>query len=122
MRVTREQIANGIVSFVENDVIPKVEERSMRIVMGTAIYAVRANSKLLDSIFEHPTVKALLEKDAEGYYETDLLFRAFGESIKKYGTFPVVIPPIPFISPTEKTLSFDESDISELRNRIERSV
>lgn len=122
MRVTRDQLVNGIVSFVENDVIPKVEERPMRVIMGTAIYAIRANSKLLDSVFEHPTIKALLDKDDEGLYETEVLFRALGDSMKKYGSFPVIIPPIPFVSPTEKTLTFNESDISELITRIERSA
>ncbi len=121
MRVTKQQIVNGIAYYIENNVIPQVDDKSTKILASIAIKSIQANEKLLDTVFANPVVKALLVEDESGTYEIDGLFRVVSESIGQYGSFPVEIPPIPLISPSVKTLSFDEKDISEMKRIIERS-
>lgn len=121
MRVTKQQIANGITSYIESDVIPQVEDKSLKILASIAVKSIQANERLLDTIFANPVVKALLTEDENGTYEIDGLFKVISESISQYGSFPIEIPPIPLISPSVKTLSFDEKDISEMKRIIERS-
>lgn len=121
MKVTKEQIIDGIVSYVENELIPVVEDKPTQIIASVAVKAIRANKALVDSVFEKPLVKSLLEADSEGYYEINGLFEAFTESIKLYGPLPIEIPSIPIISPDVKILTFKESDIEEIKRRIERS-
>ena len=121
MKVTKEQIINGVVSFAETEVIPQVDDKATQILAAIFVRYVKANTKLVDTLFENQMVKTLLEADENGMYETDGIFQIVSESIRQYGPFPVEIPPIPFISPTEKSLRFNESDISEIKRRIERS-
>jgi len=121
MRVTKEQIVNGIVSYIETDVIPQVGDKSIQIIAATAVKMVRANNALIDSFFENKTMQAVLGKCDDGTYEIEDVFRSIAESVQQFGPFPVEIPPIPFISPSEKTLSFTDKDINEIRRRIERS-
>lgn len=121
MRVTKQQIANGITSYIESDVIPQVEDKSLKILASIAVKSIQANERLLDTIFANPVVKALLTEDENGTYEIDGLFKVISESISQYGSLPIEIPPIPLISPSVKTLSFDEKDISEMKRIIERS-
>lgn len=122
MKVTKDQIIKGILTYAENEVIPMVDDKSTQIIASIAIKSIAANTKLIDSVFENPTVKALLNCDGEGMYEIDPLFKVIEDSVNQYGPFPVEIPPIPFVSPSVKTLSFSEADISEIKRRIERSA
>lgn len=121
MRVTKEQIVNGIASYVETEVVPQVGEKSMQIIAAAAVKMVKANTKLIDSFFENKTIQTILGKSDDGTYEIEAVFQSLAESVRQYGPFPIEIPPIPFFSPTEKTLSLNDSDINEIRRRIERS-
>lgn len=121
MRVTKQQIVNGIVSYIESEVLPQVDDRSVKILASIAIKSIQSNSKMQDMIFANPVVKTLLIEDESGTYEIDELFRVISESIDQYGSFPVEIPPIPLISPSQKTLNFNGQDIAEMKRRIERS-
>ena len=122
MRVTKNQIVNGVISYVESEVIPQVgEDKATQIIVSIAVKAVQANSKLVDSIFENQLVKTLLDADENGTYELDDIMKCIEDSLKQYGAFPVNLPAIPFISNSEKTLAFSESDIGEIKRRIERS-
>lgn len=123
MRVTKEQFAKGIAQYAENEVIPQIsDDKAAQIIASVAVKAIKTNTKLIDTIFENNTVKALFKCNEDGTYEIEEFFSMVTESIKEYGPFPVVIPPIPLISPTVKTLSFTDADINELKRRIERSV
>lgn len=119
MRVSKDQIVNGVVSYVEDEVIPHIGDKPTQIILSVAIKAIQANKTLVDSVFEHPLVKSLLIRDGDNY-EIDGLFDAIEESVKEYGEFPVCIPPIPIISPKEQTLKFVEDDVAEIKRRIER--
>ena len=122
MRVTKDQIVNGVVTFIETEVIPQISDRSTQFVMGVAVNAVKANKKLVDSIFANQLVKIVLDESADGTYELDNLLVSINDSIRQYGPVPVEIPSIPLISPAGSTLKFSESDIAEIKRRIERST
>ena len=121
MRVSKTQLINGILNYVENEVIPQVGDKSIQIIVLIAIKSIRANPALADTFFNNPVVKTLLDENENGY-EIDGLFKSIEESVGQYGPFPLVIPPIPIISPDEKILRFSESDVAEMKRRIERST
>lgn len=120
MRVKREAIVNGILSYIEDEVIPKIDDKATQIIASVGTGYARGNPKFVDNIFSEGAIKALLDDDGSGTYEISGLFGAMEDSIRKYGGFPVQIPPIPLISPSEKSLKFTEDDIAEIRRRIER--
>lgn len=121
MKVTKDQIVNGVLSFAEVEVVPQIGDKATQILIAIFVKAAKANPKLADSLFENHMLKTFLKADEEGYYDIDEAFGYITEALHQYGPFPVEIPAVPFISPSEKTLSFNESDISEIKKRIERS-
>lgn len=121
MRVTKDQFLKGIVDYVENEVLPNVEDKATKILIATGVKAIQCNKKLADSVFENNTVKLLLDCQEDGTYEIEEVFRDFKESVKEYGSFLVTIPPLPWISPKKQEFSFGANDVDELKNRIERS-
>lgn len=122
MRVTKAQIINGITDYVTNEVIPNVDDRATKILIATGIKAVQSNSKLADAVFDNSTVKMFLGESEDGTYEIEDIFDSFKASVKEFDFFPVVIPSIPFISPSVKDFKFSPDDVDELKKRIERSV
>lgn len=123
MRVTKEQLIKGTIEYIGEDIIPQItDDKALQILLDIMVNSVKANSKLADPIFENNTVKTFLKCNDDGTYDLERSFNIISSSVKKYGPFPVVIPPIKYVSPKEKELSFTESDIAELKRRIERSA
>ena len=121
MKVTKDQIVSGVSAYISTEVIPNIGDKATQIVVSIAAKAVKANSGLVDAMFNHPVVKSLLHEDG-GKYEIDELFKYIKESVDEYGPFPVTIPAVPFISPEEKTLSFDADDITKIKKKVEASA
>ena len=121
MRVTKEQLVNGLVEYIEEAVVPKIESKAKKILVDVGVQSIKSNPKLVDKVLENETIKALLEKDEKGEYEIGELTKTLSESVKKYGPYPVVIPSVPFIAPTEDEFAFSTEDIADLIKKIERS-
>ena len=120
MRATKNQIVNGIVSYIQQEVLPRMEDdRALQIVFSVAAHAVKANDKLIDAIFDNGIVKALLDDDGSGKYDISGIMDSVRESVEQYGSFPVTVPPIPLISPREITIKLNAADISAIRRKIE---
>ena len=43
-------------------------------------------------------------------------------SVEEYGAFPVIVPPIPLVSPREITLRLGPSDIIAIQRQIENAA
>lgn len=122
MRVTKEQIVKGIAAFADTDVIPKIEDRSTKIIVDIAVQYIKSNKKLADALLGNSIISMMLDQDEDGTFEIETMFESISESLKKYGPFPMTIPEIPIIHPEVSYLKFSEADIEELKKKIERSV
>ena len=91
----------------------------MQIIVSVGANAIAANHKLVDALFGHQIVQALLDDDGSGTYDLSGLTDAMAKSIREYGSFPLKIPAIPIISPAEFTLSLSADDVAAMRSRIE---
>ena len=121
MRVRKSQLVKGFLNYIENEVIPQVDDKTTQILASVAVKSVKANPAIADKFLENALVKPLLDENEDGY-NIDTLFNAIGESISQYGSFTVTIPAVPLLSPSEKIFSFKQSDFDEIRRRIERSA
>lgn len=120
MRVSRNQIADGITNYIKNDILPKMEnDKAVQIIGTIAINAAAANGRLVDAVFSNDIIRALLDDDGSGTYDITGLADSMRDAIAQYGSFPVKIPAVPLLSPREITLKLDAEDIDEMRRRIE---
>lgn len=120
MRVTKAQIVNGITRFVQQEVLPKMEDdRALKILFSVAINAIKANEKLIDKWLENDIIRALIDDDGSGSYDIDRIVSWIKASVEEYGAFPVSIPPIPLISSKEITLKLSAADIAAIQRQIE---
>ena len=120
MRVTRNQIVNGLVAYIQQEIMPKMDDdRALKILFSVAVNAIKANDKLIDKYLSNDIVRALIDDDGIGNYDIERLMDWIRTSVEEYGAFPVIVPPIPLVSPREITLRLGPSDIVAIQRHIE---
>ena len=120
MRVTRNQIVNGIVAYIQQEIMPKMDDdKALKILFSVGVNAIKANDKLIDKYLSNDIVRALIDDDGSGNYDIERLMDWIRTSVEEYGAFPVSVPPIPLISPREITLKLGPSDIIAIQRQIE---
>lgn len=125
MRVEKQRIINGIVSYIDNEVVPKiVNDKAMQIIISVGANTLRGNQSAVDKLFSNVIVSTIAKHeviDGKDTYDLDGLFSLVEDSVTKYGYFPITLPVIPFVSPTEKELKFSSEDIEMLKTYIEEA-
>lgn len=122
MRVTRNQIVNGLVAYIQQEIMPKMDDdRALKILFSVAVNAIKANDKLIDKYLSNDIVRALIDDDGSGNYDVERLMDWIRTSVEEYGAFPVIVPPIPLVSPREITLRLGPSDIIAIQRQIENA-
>lgn len=121
MRIDKSKIINGIVSYTEKEIIPKLsDDKAVQIILSIGVNAIRRNSELTNKIFNNETIKTIWQYDeSDSTYCLDSIFESAIDSVNRYGYLPVKIPAISFISPTEKEMKFNSKDIEILKSYIE---
>lgn len=113
MMVTKKQLVNGVIKFIDNDLIPHVGDRNTKFVLAMAKDSLKENSDLADSFLESPMVSSLVS-EIDGSYDITHLSTILKNVLSEYQAFPVTIPKIPLFSPTEKVLKITPEDIEKL--------
>lgn len=120
MRVTKAQIVNGLTSYIQQEIMPKMDDdRALKILFSVAVNAIRANDRLIDKYLGNDIVRALIDDDGAGNYDVAPLMDWIKSGVEEYGTIPIIVPPIPLVSPREITLRLGPSDIAAIQRRIE---
>lgn len=125
MPYSKDKIVNGVLSFAEREIIPIMDnDKFAQAVALTAVRYLRANTRLIDSVFQNPTIQNVLNyNSAEGSYDVSTLLEIFRESVKDCGGTFSVSAPIPglFGSTQTKSFAFYTTDIDKLRKCIEEA-
>ena len=120
MRVSKNQIVNGLTGYIQQEILPKMaDDRALAILFSVAVNAIKANDKLIDRYLSNDIIRALIDDDGSGSYNVERLMDWLRASVEEYGAFPVTVPPIPLISPREITLRLSASDIAAIQRHIE---
>lgn len=119
--ITKKELLVSVIKFVKNEVIPHISERSLKMVLSAALYAIDAKPDIVDPFLNNPVVASILHGE-NGEYDTTLLFGVLDNLIKEYGCIPVTIPPIRFVTSTETTLTFYSIDVEKLKEYVMKEI
>ena len=123
MRVTKNQIVNGLAAYIQQEIMPKMDDdRALKILFSVAVNAIKANDRLIDKYLSNDIVRALIDDDGSGNYDIERLMAWIRTSVEEYGAFPVIVPPIPLVSPREITLRLGPADIIAIQRQIENAA
>lgn len=118
MMISKKKLVNGVVKFIENDLIPYVGDRNTKFVLAMAKDSLKENNELADSFLESPMVSTLVTEE-DGEYDISHLSSIMKSVLSEYESFPVTIPKIPLFSPSEKVLKITAEDIEKLLKYIQ---
>lgn len=118
MNVTKNQILSGVIRYAKEEVINKIPDKPIKMAIAVAVSMLETNPNIADKFFDDTTISAILGKKDDGTYDISQITTVVESTLNEYGDFPIKIPPIKFISPTEKELNFSGRDIKTLREYI----
>ena len=122
MRVTKSQLVHGVTAYVQNEILPKLGNRALQILISVGANTAAANGQVMELLFGNQIVRAILDDDGSGTVEIGGLADAMRKSIDQYGSFPVQVPVIPLICPEGFTISLAANDVTALFNSVENAV
>lgn len=117
MLVTKEQLIDGVIKFINTDLIPQVGDRNTKFVLAMAKDSLKEDSDLADDFLQSPMVASLIKK-SNGEYDISHFSSILKNVLTEYNSFPVTIPKIPLFSPTEKVLKITAEDVDKLLKYI----
>ena len=111
MRYYASQVLNGLMNYVDSEVMGKLPT-SGKWVVGTAVNLMTNKAQnVIDTLSDNEIVKMLGIVDEEGMIDIDELLSAMKTSADRYGVLSVDVPLI-------GRLSFSSSDVDSLKNYI----
>lgn len=117
MLVTKKQLVNGLIKFIETELVPNVSDRNKKFVLAMAKDSLKENNNLIDVFLESPMV-ATLVPSSDDEYDVEQFSTILKGLLEEYQTFPITIPKIPLFSPMEKTIRISAEDVDKLMNYI----
>lgn len=115
--ISKKQLINGVVKFIETELIPQIGDRNTKFVLSMAKDSLREDNDLADSFLHSPMVSTLV-KEENGEYDVSHFSTILKNVLSEYQSFPVTIPKIPLFSPTEKVLKITAEDVDKLMKYI----
>ena len=115
---TKANLISGIADYIERELIAKIDERPLRIMLATAVSAIKKNPTAAENILTHPLIAAMMAKDEEGNYDVRNFTQSLKDSIERHGNLKIDIPPIPMLSAQAISITMDADDVDRIESYI----
>lgn len=116
---TKDKLIAGLAEYIERELIAKIDDRPLRILIATAVATIKNNLKAAEPIISHPIISAMLASDGNGNYDVRIFTQSLKDSIDRHGNLTINIPPIPMLSPQGINITLDSNDVAKIESYIE---
>ncbi len=124
-KIKSEQLVTGVIKYLNVEIIPCIEDKFTKLLLRTMTISAESNldsyTKLVDEFVRKPFISDLLKTEKD-VFEIESLIDAVRQAVNECGELVIKIPPVKFISPEEKTLSFNNADISKLKQYLTDAI
>ena len=93
-------------------------DKPFQMTITTLVALLEMNPSIADPLLNNPMIATIMNVK-DGYYDLDMFDKALNQSMTQFGELELTIPGIPFLSPKEKVLKFNQNDIAQLKSYIE---
>jgi hypothetical protein len=118
MQITKQQMLNGAARYIRNEVVPHIPDKGVRVVLEMLAATGEMQPAVFGKYLDSPLVAAILQ-EKDGFYDLDVAEATLVKAMESTGGLELTIPPIPLISPKEKTMTFTANDIKSLKRYME---
>ena len=116
---TKDKLIAGLAEYIDRELIAKIDDRPLRIMIATAVATIRKNPAAADMLMRHPVVAAMLADDGSGHYDSRIFTQALKGALDRHGNLTINVPPIPMLSPQGIIITMDAGDVVKLEDYIE---
>lgn len=124
-KINSEQIIKGFIKYLNTEIIPCIDDTFTKLLLRTFTITAESNSKAyekaISSFVKSGFVADMLHAEND-VFEIEMLIDALRQAVNECGELVIKIPPIKFVSPEEKTLSFNAADISKLKQYFTNEI
>lgn len=115
--VSRKVIVNAISKFITTDLIQGIDDMQVKFALSLVKQNLMDNPSVIDSIFENPFISSVVHEE-NGMYDIDDFVIMLKKVLSEYDSYPITVPKIPLVLPTEKTIRIEISDIDKIMSYI----
>ena len=121
-KINAEQLVNGALNYLNTEIIPCIDDTFTKLAIKTFILTtenkIGAYKNLINNFIQDPFIHDFLQVDDKGMFEIETVIDSLRKAVNECGELTVRIPPVRFISPEEKILNFNSTDISKLKQYL----
>lgn len=124
-KINAEQLLRGFIKYLNTEIIPCIDDTFTKLLLRTFTITADSNSKAYEKMisdFSKSGFIADMLHTENDTFEIEMLIDALRQAVNECGELVVKIPPIKFVSPEEKTLSFNAADISKLKQYFTNEI
>ena len=118
---TRNQIANGMVKFIENDMSTAAGNGTSKFIVSLSKNALKKNPAIIDEALKNPLIHAVLPSSG-GKYDIAPMTTMLKETMAETGTLPLKLPKIPLLLPEGDEIRLNSTDIDKIASYINESA
>lgn len=115
--VTRNQIVNGIVKFIESDMSAASGNGTSKFIVSLAKNALKKHPEIVDSVMENSLIKSVIPSE-NGSYDIAPLTQMLKDTMTETGSLPLKLPKIPLLLPDGDEIRLNASDIDKISGYI----
>ena len=116
--VTKNQIVNGVIKFIENDMAQAGGSGVTKFIVHLAKNALKMNPDIITNMLENPLIKSMMSGE-DGLYDIAGVAQLLKETMAETGTLPLHLPHIPLLLPEGDIIRFDTGDIDKVVQYIQ---
>lgn len=117
MQVTKKRITEGVVKFLDDTLIPEINDGQTRFVLSMIKDTMKKKPDMVDSFLDNPIISSSITED-EGLYEVGHFVDTMRSILEECEYYPLTIPEVPLFSPQKKVVKINASDFESLVNAI----
>lgn len=124
-KINAEQLLRGFIKYLNIEIIPCIDDTFTKLLLRTFTITTESNAdvyvKAITDFAKTEFISDILHAENDTF-EIEMLIDALRQAVNECGELVVKIPPIKFVSPEEKTLSFNAADISKLKQYFTNEI
>lgn len=115
--VSRKLIVNAVSKFITTDLIQGIDDTQVKFALSLVKQNLIDNPSVIDNIFENTFISSVIHEE-NGMYDIDDFVMILKKVLSEYDSYPITIPKIPLILPSEKTIRIEINDIDKIMSYI----
>lgn len=117
-KIDSKTLVDGIIEYVDTKVIPNIDDNFLKIALKTILVGASQKRDVCEKVMKEYLKVSFIQdifSVEDETFDIEFLIDSLKTAIDQYGDLKFTFPPVKFISPEEKTLSFNSKDLSDLK-------